>query len=52
MSSKLSIEAILTESEREVGRFAWDGTFADYLRMVIQNPALSRLSHSLIHDAI
>ena len=52
MSSKLSIESILTESEREVGRFAWDGTFADYLRMVIQNPALSRLSHSLIHDAI
>ena len=52
MSTKLSIDAILAESEQEVGRFAWEGSFADYLRMVIQNPSLSRLSHSLVHDAI
>ena len=52
MSTKLLIDAILAESEQEVGRFAWEGSFADYLRMVIQNPSLSRLSHSLVHDAI
>ena len=52
MSSKLSIETILSESEREVGKFTWEGTLADYLRVVIQKPSLSRLSHSLIYDAI
>ncbi len=52
MTSKLSIEAILAESEREVTRFDWQGTFADYLRMVIRNPSLSRLSHALVYDAI
>ncbi len=52
MTSKLSIEAILAESDREVTRFEWEGTFADYLRMVIRTPSLSRLSHALVHDAI
>ena len=52
MTSKLSIEAILSESERESSRYTWEGTFADYLRMVIQNPSQSRLSHSLVYDAI
>ena len=52
MTSKLSIEAILSESEREASRYTWEGTFADYLRMVIQNPSQSRLSHSLVHEAI
>ena len=52
MTSKLSIEAILADSDREAGRFAWEGTFAEYLRMVIQKPSLSRLAHSLVHEAI
>ena len=52
MTSKLSIEAILSESERESSRYRWNGTFADYLRMVTQNPSQSRLSHSLVYDAI
>ena len=52
MTSKLSIEAILSESEREASRYKWDGTFADYLRMVTQNPSQSRLSHSFVYDAI
>jgi serine protein kinase len=52
MTSKLSIEAILSESEREASRYQWDGTFADYLRMVTQNPSQSRLSHSFVYDAI
>ena len=52
MTSKLAIEDLLGESEREVGRFAWDGTFADYLRMVVEDPSVSRLSHKLVYDAI
>ena len=52
MTSNQSIEAILAESEREAGRYAWEGTFADYLRIVVQRPAQSRLSHSLVYEAI
>ena len=52
MTSNLSIEAILAESERESERYAWEGSFADYLRMVIQKPAVSRLSHALVYDAV
>ncbi len=52
MTSQLSIEDILAESEHEVGRFDWEGTFSEYLGMVIDEPSLARLSHSLIHDAI
>jgi len=52
MSSKPSIEDILAESDREAGRFAWEGTFADYLRMVVSDPSRSRLAHSLLYDAI
>ena len=52
MLTKLSIEEILAESEQEVGRFEWEGTFADYLRMVIHNPSHARLSHALVYDAI
>jgi serine protein kinase len=52
MASNQSIEAILAESEREAGRYAWEGTFADYLRIVVQNSSQSRLSHSLVYEAI
>jgi serine protein kinase len=52
MTSKLSIDAILSESEREAGRYTWEGTFADYLRMVIQNPSQSRLAHALLYESI
>ena len=52
MSNELSIESILAESEREAGRFAWEGTFSDYLRMVTRKPSISRLSHALIHDSV
>ena len=51
-SAKLEIEALLAESEREVARYAWDGTFADYLRMVRDDPSVSRLSHKLVYDAV
>ncbi len=43
---------LLTDAEREFGRFDWDGTFADYLEMVIDDPSISRLSHKLVYDAI
>ena len=52
MATQQFIESILVESERELNRFKWEGSFAEYLRMVIENPAISRLSHALIHEAI
>ena len=52
MTSKPSIEQLLADSDRELGRFAWVGTFGDYLRVVTDNPWVSRLSHKLVHDAI
>jgi len=51
MSSDLSIESILEESEREADKYTWEGSFADYLRMVVERPSVSRLSHSLVYDA-
>ena len=50
--STMSLENIFAESEREGSRYAWEGSFADYLRMVVDNPSLSRLSHSVIYEAI
>ena len=51
-TGKLGVEHLLAECEQEAGRFAWEGTFADYFRMVTENPSMSRLSHHLVHDAI
>ena len=52
MFKKPSIKAILAESERATAQYSWEGTFADYLELVIDNPAISRLSHRLIYDSI
>ena len=52
MAAGQSVDGLLAESERELVRFDWDGTFAEYLGMVIENPAASRLSHALVYDAI
>ena len=52
MTTGPSIEDLLADAELEVGRYDWEGTFADYLRMVTENPRMSRLSHKLVHDAI
>ncbi|MCI0795900.1 MAG: hypothetical protein J4N99_03720 [Chloroflexi bacterium] len=46
------VDDFLAEAERESGRFQWEGTFADYFRMVTENPSLVRLAHRLVHDAI
>ena len=52
MTSETTINDLLAEAEREVGRFTWEGTFADYLRMVTEDASLSRLSHKLVYDAV
>jgi serine protein kinase len=52
MTDELTIEAIISEAEREATRYSWEGSFADYLRMVAEDPSKSRLSHAYIHDAI
>ena len=43
---------LLEDAELEFGRFDWEGTFANYLQMVIDDPSTSRLSHKLVYDAI
>lgn len=52
MSSMDKVKAVLAESEREIGRFEWEGTFFDYLNMVVEDPSVSKLSHSLVYEAI
>ena len=52
MTEQLTIEAIISEAEREDAKYSWEGTFADYLRLVVEDPSRSRLSHAYIHDAI
>ncbi len=47
-----TVQDLLSDAEKEAGRFSWEGTFADYLRMVGENPAVSRLSHKLVYDAL
>jgi serine protein kinase len=48
----LNIDQLLETSKKEFGRYDWDGTFAEYLEMVRDDPSVSRLSHKLIYDAI
>ena len=52
MFDRPSIQDMLAESERVSARYSWEGTFADYLKLVAGNPEISRLSHRLIYDAI
>ena len=52
MLTNTRVGELLVEAEQEVGRLEWEGTFADYLDMVIKTPSVSRLSHKLIYDAI
>ena len=50
--NKLLSEDLLKEAEREIGRYEWEGTFADYLGIVSDDASVSRLSHKLIYDSI
>ncbi len=51
-TNSLPIDEFLKEAEREVGRFDWEGSFADYLEMITNGTAVSRLSHRLVYEAI
>ena len=51
-AKRLPTEEFLLQAEREVGRFDWEGTFADYLTMVSEGMCTPRLAHSLVYDAI
>lgn len=48
----MSIEDILSATNREASLYEWSGTFADYLAMVVENPSLAKLSHARVRDAI
>lgn len=48
----ISVETILAESDQEHGLFSWRGTFADYLQMVVDQPSIARLAHSVVYEAI
>lgn len=52
MSSNFSVDSIIKKSQSEHSRFEWEGSFRDYLKIVINNPNLSRLSHSLMYESI
>ena len=45
-------ESLIKISESESGQFDWECTFADYFKMVLSNPAITKLSHVLAHEAI
>ena len=51
-NNRLQTQEFLREAEREVGRYDWEGTFADYLDLVGLDPSITRLSHKLVHDAV
>ena len=48
----MDLDELLKAAEQEEERLLWEGTFAQYARMVVDNPALARLSHTHIHDMI
>ncbi len=52
MANEITIESIISEAESEAARYSWQGTFAEYLRIVSSDPLKSRLSHAYIYDAI
>ena len=44
--------SLIEASEKESGQFDWKCTFADYLKMVLANPSITKLSHVLTYEAI
>ena len=46
------IRKLLEEAKREWESLDWEGTFEEYLNMVIANPRLARYSHGRIYDMI
>ena len=50
--NRLRTDEFLQLAEREVGRYDWEGTFAEYLDMVSEGMVTPRLSHHLVYNAI
>ena len=50
--ASLNTDEFLQLAEREVGRYEWEGTFAEYLDMVSEGLIVPRLSHHLVYNAI
>ena len=46
------LNEFLEEIRQESEALSWEGTFREYLEMVIANPALARLSHHRIYDML
>ena len=48
----MDLEHLLEAAEREEQRLLWEGSFAQYLRIVTETPSLARLSHARVYDMI
>ena len=46
------LNEFLEEIRQESEALSWEGTFREYLEMVIANPSLARLSHHRIYDML
>lgn len=50
--NKFSISELLETHRREREMLAWEGTFRDYFELLLQNPAVSKLSHARVCDMV
>ena len=48
----VEIRKLLEESRKEWEALDWEGTFEEYLNMVIADPDLARYSHARIYDMV
>ena len=48
----MDLDKLLEEWRLEQEELAWEGTFSEYLQMVIKNPSLARLSHARVYDML
>ncbi len=48
----MDLDKLLEEARQDQEKLSWEGTFGDYLEMVIKDPGLARLSHARIYDMI
>lgn len=52
MTSKSVADSLLREAEQAAEEYSWEGPFSEYLRLVIDDPSVSRLSHKIAYDSI
>ena len=48
----VEIQRLLEETKKDWEALSWEGTFEQYLNMVVANPDLARYSHARIYDMI